>query len=689
MAHSTNKVPSFPSIGKVSFKEEALKWHRFGFTVIPIRPSEKRSVTVWSEWEGEHQTEEHVIAHWTAHPKHEVGAVTNDSFIVLDADTPEAIAAIEALEKEHGIVCDLVVITSRGEHHYYKLADDVFAKQDSHDTVKFPDRIDVRAGHSLIILPPSGPRKVKVCNVEHVEKITAVNQDFIDAVAIHNGRDLPRPHVKQDPLTESDFISSHTQAEIRAYLDCIDPDCGYEDWRNIGMALHLEFDGNDIGLDIFDDWSQKGSKYEGQVDLDKKWQSFANYNGTPITIGTLLKMAIENGADVQDIQNKHCFEVCETETIQPANDSIASDEVEVIQSDNATTNAAPPSASVNSPVSNINPLAKFVLNDDYEAMREQLEDEKFVLNGFALEGQLTNFYAKPNSGKTLIVLHECIESVRSGVLQGENIYYINADDGYRAIVEKTAILMEHKINVLAPSHKGFKSSQLQKILTYLIDNNMAKGNVLIFDTLKKFTDIMSKSAGSEFWKGLRAFSSKGGTVISLAHTNKNPDKDGKLIYAGTTDSLDDTDCAYTMRRLDKAPDESLALVALENIKNRGSVVMKAVYQFSVEEGLSYRELLDSVKRIEGDELSRLTNNTSGSKVNETTITEAIIDCISEGMDKKMELAKAAADASGESKRSVISTLEKYTGTDPAAHKWNFEVVARGAKKFFLLEPSQV
>lgn len=667
MADSKKNVPIFPKLNKPNFKGEALKWHRFGFTVIPIRPGEKRSVTVWSKWEGDHQTEEHIKAHWAEHPKHEVGAVTDDGFIVLDADTPKAIKAIEELEKAHGLVCDLVVTTSRGEHHYYKLAPDTFAKQDSHDGKQYPERIDIRTGRSLIILPPSGSRKIKVCNVDNISQLSVASQDFIDAVFSHNGRDVPRLAVKKEvQQDEPSKLNNHTQAEIRAYLDYIDPDCGYEDWRNIGMSLHNEFEGSDIGLDIFDEWSSKADKYDGQGSLDKKWLSFANYNGIPITIGSLLKMAIDNGADVQEIQSKHGFEICETVVIQP--ETISTDTDRAVESSIAN-----------------NPLAKFVLNNDLEDMQAQVQDEVFILAGIALMGQLTNLYAKPNSGKTLLVLYELIQVVKNGIIKGENIYYIDADDGYGDLVTKIDILKKHDINVLAPNHKGFISSDLTNILQRVIEKGLAKGIVLIFDTLKKFTDIMSKSAASEFWKVLRGFSAKGGTVISLAHTNKKEDQNGKPVYAGTTDSLDDCDCGYTLRRLDSPSKEPVVFAELENIKNRGSVAMKAVYQFSVEEGLSYRELLDSVRKVEEDELARLTSNTSNRKVDEPRVIDAIIDCISEGINKKMVLAKAVAEATGESRNAVTRILEKYTGTDSLESKWNFKVVERGAKMFYTLD----
>jgi hypothetical protein len=65
--------------------------------------------------------------------------------------------------------------------------------------------------------------------------------------------------------------------------------------------------------------------------------------------------------------------------------------------------------------------------------------------------------------------------------------------------------------------------------------------VLVFDTLKKFLDLMSKPMAREFFKLMRALTVKGATIILLAHTNKNKGLDGRPIFEGVGDVRNDVD----------------------------------------------------------------------------------------------------------------------------------------------------
>ena len=46
------------------------------------------------------------------------------------------------------------------------------------------------------------------------------------------------------------------------------------------------------------------------------------------------------------------------------------------------------------------------------------------------------------------------------------------------------------------------------------------------------------------------FSQAGGTLISLAPTNKHRDEDGESIYSGATDIADDCDCVYVIETIE-------------------------------------------------------------------------------------------------------------------------------------------
>jgi len=64
----------------------------------------------------------------------------------------------------------------------------------------------------------------------------------------------------------------------------------YDQWRDIGFAIHHETNGSDIGLKLFDAWSQadKG-KYNKIQTCAELWSSSNDNNTNNITLGTLVK----------------------------------------------------------------------------------------------------------------------------------------------------------------------------------------------------------------------------------------------------------------------------------------------------------------------------------------------------------------------------------------------------------------
>ncbi len=84
-------------------------------------------------------------------------------------------------------------------------------------------------------------------------------------------------------------------ATIQAAVERIDPDEDYDTWLKVGMALHHESAGGQDGLNVFNDWSQKGGKYQ-QGDCETKWDSFSA-NPRNVTVNTLYKLARERGWD--------------------------------------------------------------------------------------------------------------------------------------------------------------------------------------------------------------------------------------------------------------------------------------------------------------------------------------------------------------------------------------------------------
>lgn len=72
-------------------------------------------------------------------------------------------------------------------------------------------------------------------------------------------------------------------ADLEAWMESLDPDCGHDEWVKVGMALHHETDGEPEGLRLWDDWSSQSGKYV-HGECAKRWRSFGrNSTAQPVT----------------------------------------------------------------------------------------------------------------------------------------------------------------------------------------------------------------------------------------------------------------------------------------------------------------------------------------------------------------------------------------------------------------------
>ena len=93
---------------------------------------------------------------------------------------------------------------------------------------------------------------------------------------------------KLEDEPEKVYVNNHSDEEVNEEdvhkcLECIDPDCGYEDWIKVATAVkNLTCD-----FDIWNDWSKQSSKYNAK-EMKTKWKSF---NNTDIGIACLKSLA--------------------------------------------------------------------------------------------------------------------------------------------------------------------------------------------------------------------------------------------------------------------------------------------------------------------------------------------------------------------------------------------------------------
>ena len=650
-----------------SYKAWAAYWFNYGLQVIPIVPGGKQSTVQWDPWLHD-LSQEKIERHWDKHPQHEVGFVVGREMVVLDADTSEAEKALETIEAQHGHKPSFVVRTTKGCHHYFRLAEGTYAKSDSHDTLAHPHRIDVKAHRGLIVLPPSKGKEASFTYADHAEKLEAVDQDLIDAVFVHNGRPAPRQPLSAPatPRPSSAPIAS-TITSLEKLLSFISPNCGYEDWAHVLMALFHETQGGEDGLRLADEWSRKSTKYKGFGEIQTKWRSFRLDICNPVTIGTLIKLANEAGADIDPAsfmcQQDEAFPTCETEVIE-------ADVAEL---------------GVKTSKPKAHPLAQFSLLGHAQEVEKQTVEQKPVLGEVALLGQATVWYAAPNTGKTLIALSLLIQSIQRKVIDPAKVFYINVDDSGSGLLQKLRLADEFGFHMLAEGYRDFQAENFLGCLIELIEADEASGVIVILDTVKRFTNLMDKTMSSKFTKVIRRFVVKGGTVLGLAHTNKRVGQDGKPVYGGTSDVLDDIDCGYTLAAIAQGPDATHKVIEYCCIKRRGNVANTAAYTYSNESNLSYPQLLLSVQPCDPSHVAPLKQ--AAETIMDADLISMIRACIEDGVNTKMKLIEAVSERAKVSKRAACSVIERYTGNDPQVHHWSFSRRARGAQVFVLLEPT--
>lgn len=330
-------------------------------------------------------------------------------------------------------------------------------------------------------------------------------------------------------------------------------------------------------------------------------------------------------------------------------------------------------------------LEQFSLNGQSEEMKKQMLEDKYILGRIAIYGQHTVFYASPNVGKTLLILWMLIKAIKSGEINGADIFYINADDNHKGLTYKVALAERYGFQMLSPTYNGFESGRFFHYIQSMIDDDSAKGKIIVLDTLKKFTDVMRKDKSSEFGNMMRSFVLRGGSIISLAHTNKHKDLNGKSVYSGTSDITDDADCYYMLEQI-QASDRSKT-VRFENRKSRGDVDKTATFTYTNKKVTNYQELLDSVQLISESEAEAIAQNIAINNrlTSNQEMVEAITSTIKGGITLKTDLIKHVANEVCVATKKVKTALDQHTGSNYSkGERWIFTIGAKGAHTYSLI-----
>ncbi len=328
-------------------------------------------------------------------------------------------------------------------------------------------------------------------------------------------------------------------------------------------------------------------------------------------------------------------------------------------------------------------FSSITLNGSSEQMEKQMLKDVYVLDGIALLGQSTVIYGSPNFGKTLIVIWLIIDAIKKGNFRPDNLMYINADDSHKGLTLKLRLAEQYGFHMTAPGYNNFRACNLTEMLRDFVAFDEARGKIIVLDTLKKFTDLMDKKAGSEFGVIAREFTARGGTLISLAHVNKHKNVDGKSVMAGTTDISDDADCVFVG---DVVSDTNEKIVELRNTKDRGDIQKKISFSYDQTEK-DYFRLLDTVHKMDIDEAElrrKADQNTVFIRDNQRIISY-IKELIYSGVNSQKEILTLVNEMHNCSQKKTRAILNTLTGNSQDDGKlWTYSAVSKNRYVYRLL-----
>ena len=217
----------------------------------------------------------------------------------------------------------------------------------------------------------------------------------------------------------------------------------------------------------------------------------------------------------------------------------------------------------------------------------------------------------------------------------------------------------------------------------MIKGDTARGKLIILDTVKKFADLMHKKQASLFDDVVRRYSLAGGSILGLAHTNKHRSAKDKLIYAGTSDIVEDFDCSYMIDGIEDRC--GTRVVRFDYIKRRSGGAAYATYSYSSLDEDDYLARVLSVQEVDG---SAYDPKRAAPDWSEESIIETLELAIQHTKPPtKMAVLQNASKATNLSRQRVRDVLELHTGDDPTEHRWQFTRSSHGRMIYSLLTRS--
>lgn len=323
-------------------------------------------------------------------------------------------------------------------------------------------------------------------------------------LSLYNKRFAREIDRQQAPLDNQDRlgVSEETLRRALAAIPQEDDPLDYDQWLMVGMALHHETNGE--GFELWDEFSQRSSKYTSPDYGKDRWRSFDRGTGPIVTARSLLHLANEHGAGISlnAPASAEEFEALVDNEVEAAPDKPPRFQFEPVHLFSSTT-ALP-----------------------------------WVIKGVLPKAGLAVVYGASGSGKSFAVLDMGM-AVAAGIewrgrrVKQGRVAYIAAEgaDGFRKRLAAYAISKGVDLSTVPMTVLNATPNLLEKVdAKDIVVGIRASGgaDLIIVDTFAQTTPGANENAGEDVGKALghckRIHELTGAMVVLIHHSGKDTTK---------------------------------------------------------------------------------------------------------------------------------------------------------------------
>ncbi|MGI0021191.1 MAG: bifunctional DNA primase/polymerase, partial [Nitrososphaera sp.] len=194
------------------------------------------------------------------------GEYKDGYFAVVDIDVKNGKNGFESLQAAGiELPATYTVATANGGQHHYYCTSTLLGSRNN-----LLEGVDLKGDGGYVVGPGSmiDGRSYTVID----DRPLAVLPEWSPA-GLQDTRGQRCRSTMRQPRTVATREPTYTVPKISAELEVIDPNSGYDDWRDIIWCVRAIWGNTQNVLDACNDWSQQSHKYKAG-DVEKVWESF-------------------------------------------------------------------------------------------------------------------------------------------------------------------------------------------------------------------------------------------------------------------------------------------------------------------------------------------------------------------------------------------------------------------------------